>query len=86
MSILELSPEESLLVANSIALAIFRRYSLEDAIFITDFVNGIEGCLTLLISKQGLIEINDASCNRKNIDATDLAARLDLLEDLLLNL
>ena len=86
MSILELSPEESLVAANTIALAIFRAYSLEDAIFITDFVNAIEGSLTVLVSKQGLIETNDASCNRKDIDDTDIAAGLGLLEDLLLTL
>ena len=55
MSILELSPKESLVAANTIALAIFRTYSLEDSIFITDFVNAIEGSLTVLVSKQGLI-------------------------------
>ena len=66
MSILELSPEESLVAANTIALAIFRAYSLEDAIFITDFVNAIEGSLTVLVSKQGLIETNNASYKRKD--------------------
>ena len=86
MSILELSPEESLVAANTIALAIFRTYSLEEAIFITDFVNAIEGSLTVLISKQGLIEANCASCKRKDIDDVDIAARLGLLEDLLLTL
>ena len=86
MSILDLSPEESMIAANTIALAIFRTYSLEDAIFITDFVNAIEGSLTVLISKQALIETNDASCKRKDIDDTDMAARLGLLEDLLLTL
>ena len=86
MSIIELSPEESLVVANSIALAIFRFYSLEDAIFITDFVNAIEGSLTVLVSKQALIESKDASCKRKDIDDTDISARLELLEDLLLTL
>jgi len=66
MSILELSPEESLAVANSIALAIYRCYSLEDAVVIADFVNAIEGSLTLLTSKQALIEINQTSYKRIN--------------------
>jgi hypothetical protein len=86
MSILELSPEESLVIANSIALDIFKSYSLENAIFITDFINAIEGGLTVLISKQGLIEATNVSYNRKDIDDTDIAARLGLLEDLLLTL
>jgi hypothetical protein len=86
MSILELSPDESLVAANAIALAIFRTYSLENAIFITDFVNAIEGCLTLLISKQALIDVNEASCKRERIEDTDIAARLAVLEDLLLSL
>jgi len=86
MSITELSPEESLVVANSIALAIFRFYSLDDATFITDFINAIEGGLTVLISKQAFIESKDASRERKNIDDTDIAARLALLEDLLLTI
>lgn len=86
MSILELSPDESLIAANAIALAIFRTYSLENAIFITDFVNAIEGCLTLLISKQALIDVNEASCKREHIEDTDIAARLAVLEDLLLSL
>jgi len=51
-----------------IALAIFRAYSLESAIFITDFVNAIEGCLTLLISKQALMDVNEASCKRERIE------------------
>lgn len=86
MSILELSPDESLVAANAIALAIFRTYSLENAIFITDFVNAIEGCLTLLISKQALIDVNEASYKRERIDDTDIASRLAVLEDLLLSL
>lgn len=86
MSLLDLSPEESLVVANSIALPIFRCYPLEDAIFIADFINSIEGSLTLLVSKQGLIETNTASCKQENIDDTDLAASLGILEDLLLTL
>ncbi|BCZ44394.1 hypothetical protein psyc5s11_04610 [Clostridium gelidum] len=86
MSILELSPEESLVAANAVALAIFRAYSLENAIFIADFVNAIEGSLTLLLSKQGLIEINEASCKRESINDADIDARLALLEDLLLSL
>ena len=86
MSILELSPEESLVVANSIALAIFRLYSLEDATFITNFVNAIEGSLTVLVSKQALIESKGASCKRKDIDDTDISTRLALLEDLLLTI
>ena len=86
MSIIELSPDESLVAANAVALAIFRTYSLENAIFIADFVNAIEGCLTLLLSKQDLIEINEASCKREGIDDTDIAARLAISEDLLLTL
>lgn len=86
MSILELSPEESLLVANSIALSIYRCYSLEEAVVIADFVNAIEGSLTLLLSKKGLIEINSTSNKRKDIDDADLLSRLEILEDLLLTL
>ena len=86
MSIIELSPEESLAAANAISLAIYRAYSLNDAVVIADFVNAIEGCLTLLLSKKALIDINESSCKRQCIDDTDIAARLALLEDLLLTL
>lgn len=77
---------EGLKEVNAIALTIFKTYSLENAIFITYFVNAIECCLTVLISKQALIDVNEASCKREHIEDTDTAARLALLEDLLLTL
>ncbi|SFD29962.1 hypothetical protein [Clostridium uliginosum] len=86
MLIKDLSPEESLIAANAIALAIYKCYPSADASFIANFLINISSNVALLVASKSLSDVDDVSLKRGTIDDSDIASRLEILEGLLLNL